>query len=79
MKLSQEQKDRIDEMLSDLAPEEKKYAIDCLKGQAVDKSSPEEKAESDEEKAAEDEIPLDKNKMFENEEEEMPMPPKTAA
>jgi chemotaxis response regulator CheB len=70
MKLSQEQKDRIDEMLSDLAPEEKKYAVDCLKSKAVDKESPEEMSESKDEKDAEDEIPLDKVKMFENEEED---------
>jgi hypothetical protein len=67
MKLSDDDKERIDEMLDGLDAAGKAYAMDCLKSKAVDRNDPEEKAESPTEQEAEGHIPLDKDKMFEDE------------
>lgn len=65
--VSPEDKERIDEFLSDLDAPSKAYAMTCLKGKAVDRNDPEEKAESKADKEKENEIPLDADKMFEDE------------
>lgn len=65
--ISPEDKERIDEFLSDLDAPAKAYAMDCLKGKAVERDDPEEKAESDEDKKKEGHIPLDDKLMFEDE------------
>lgn len=65
--LSAEDKSRIDEMLNDLSPAEKAYASSCLGGKH-------EEPDGDEPAAVKtkggDEIPLDDEKMFDDEESE---------
>jgi hypothetical protein len=67
MKLSDEDKERIDEVIEGLDAAGKAYAMKCLSGKAVSRNDPEEKAESPAEQEAEGHIPLDKDKMFEDE------------
>lgn len=67
MKLSPETKELVDEFIEGLDAAGKAYAMDCLKGKAVDKNDPEEKNETKAEKEEEGHIPLDEDKMFEDE------------
>lgn len=64
--LSADDKSRIDELLSDLTPEEKTYAMSCLKGGDEDKKH--EEPDGDEPVAVKvesgDEIPLKGEAMF---------------
>lgn len=70
MTISDEDKMRIDEMLSDLTPDEKAYAVSCLKESKEPEMEDDDEEEVVKEKVVakpsddEEEISLDEDKMF---------------
>lgn len=72
MKISDDQKSRVKELISDLDDSEKKYAMECLQSPHVEGNEADNYSDT-----ADDQIPLELEKMFQSaadEDTDMPSP-----